>query len=320
MRELILEFPKQIEEGFEAGGSIKIQGKFNKILICGMGGSALAGEILKIFFREKKIKIKILIHRNYDLPEDIDKNTLIFTISYSGNTEETISALKEAIRKKCRVLGISSGGELEKVCKKFKIPFVKVREGLPPRMAIGVLFSAVLKVLINSKIVKDFSKEILSLERKLKPEILEKEGKKLAKKIKGGILRIYCPEEWEGLARIWKLNLDETAKIPAFFNLFPELNHGEIQSFESFKNFHAIFFFDKKSHPRILKREIITSEILKKKGVKVNFIFLNEKKVLEKIFSKILLAFWFSYYLAIFRKKNPFSTEIIAELKRKMKN
>jgi len=320
MREIVLDFPRQIRTGFEAAEDVKISGKFNKIIVCGMGGSALAGEILKIFLREERTKIPVLIHRNYNLPQAIDKKTLICTISYSGDTEETISALKEAKKRKFKILAISSGGKLEKISKKNKIPFILIKRGFVPRLAIGILFSSLLKVLINSKIIKDFSKEILSLEKKLKPRASEGEGKKLAKKLKRKILLIYCSEEWKGLARIWKLNFNETAKSPAFFNLFPELNHGEIQSFEDYgKFFDAVFFFDKKSHPRILKREKITSQILRKRGVGINFVFLNEKNVLEKIFSKILLSLWTSYYLAVFQKKEPLSVKTIEELKRKMR-
>jgi glucose/mannose-6-phosphate isomerase len=275
---------------------------------------------LKIFFREKRIKIPILIHRNYNLPEEIDKKTLIFAISYSGNTEETISSFKEALKRKYKILTITSGGKLLKLSQKFKIPVAKIEEGLPPRMAIGILFSALLKSLINSKIIKDFSKEFFTLEKKLKPELLEKKGKKLASKLKEKILLIYCPEEFEGLARIWKQNLNEAAKSPAFSNLFPELNHGEIQSFEdSGKFFHAIFFSDKKLNPRILKREKLTAQILKKRGVGIDFIFLNKKNILEKIFSNILLGFWVSFYLALLQKKDPLSIKVIEEFKRKMK-
>jgi glucose/mannose-6-phosphate isomerase len=320
MRKIILDFPKQFRLGLESAKDIEISGKFDKILVLGMGASALTGEVLKIFLKEKGEKIKVLIQRNYNLPAGIDKKTLISAISYSGQTEETISAFKEALKKKYKTLAISSNGELLKICQKFKIPFVKIEGGIVPRMAIGILFSCLVKVLMNSKLIKDFSKEILILEKKLKPKNLEKEGKKLAKKLKGKILLIYCPEELEGLARIWKLNLNETAKVPAFFNLFPELDHGEIQSFEDLgKFFEAIFFFDQKSDKRILKRERITAKILKKRGVGINFIYFKEKDILEKIFSKILLGFWLSFYLAILNKKDPLATKAIEELKEKMK-
>jgi glucose/mannose-6-phosphate isomerase len=320
MKKIILDFPKQFRLGIESAKDIEISGKFDKILILGMGGSALAGEVLKIFLKEKGEKIQVLIQRNYNLPTGIDKKTLISAISYSGQTEETISAFKKALKKKYKIFAITSGGKLLKICQKFNVPVVKIEGGIPPRMAIGILFSCLIKILINSKLIKDFSKEILVLEKKLNPETLEKEGKKLAKKLKGKILLIYSPEELEGLARIWKLNLNETAKVPAFFNLFPELNHGEIQSFEDFgKLFEAIFFFDPKSEKRILKREKITAEILEKRRVGIDFIYFKEKNILEKIFSKILLGFWLSFYLAILNKKDPLATKVIEELKERMK-
>jgi len=320
MRKIVLDFPEQFRIGFESARNIKISGKFNKILVCGMGGSALAGEILKIFLKERGAKIKVFIKRNYNLPDWIDKNTLISTVSYSGNTEETISCLKAAKAKKAKIFAISSGGKLQNLSKRYKIPIVLVKKGYPPRLAIGILFSAILKVLINSKIIKDFSREVILLEKKIKPKISEGKGKELAKKIKGRILLIYCPEELEGVARIWKQNFNETAKLPAFFNVFPELNHGEIQSFEDFgRFFEAIFFLDKKSNPRILKRERLTAQIFKGKGVGISFVPFNEKGVLERIFSKILLGLWTSYYLAIFQKKDPLSIETIEEFKRKMK-
>lgn len=320
MREIILSFPKQFEIGFKAAKEIKVLGDFKKLLICGMGGSALPGEVLKIWLKEKEIKLPVEIHRNYNLPFNVDKKTLTIIISYSGNTEETLSAFKKAGREKLKLVAITSGGNLLKICKRSKVPLVVVPKSYPPRLALGFLFSSLMRVLKNSKIIRDISREILSLESKIKLKKLEKEGKNLAKKLKQKIPLIYAPEKICVLAKIWKINFNETSKVPSFYNCFPELNHNEIAGFESLgKNFHIILFIDKSQNPKILKREILTAKILKEKAVKSSFVFLKGKEVLPKIFSNVILGNWVSYYLALEHKKDPLEEKLIAEFKKKMK-
>ena len=169
MKKIILEFPRQFGIGLKAAEKVKTKGNFNEIIVCGMGGSALPGDLLKVSAKELGMRLPVYIHRNYGLPYFADKNSLIICISYSGNTEETVSALKEAIKKNIQVLGISSGGELTNLCKRYRISIAIISKGYQPRMALGFQFASLIKILTNCKLVNNNLKAISSLEKDLKP-------------------------------------------------------------------------------------------------------------------------------------------------------
>jgi glucose/mannose-6-phosphate isomerase len=327
MREIILDFPKQFEVGFEAGQKIEfLKRKFENVIICGMGGSALPGSLLQLFARNLNFKFQnFFVHRDYNLPNFANKNSLIFAISYSGNTEETISAFKEAISKNLKVISISSGGKLKELSKKFKTQFIEIPSGLPPRMALGYLFSALFSALIKLKIVPDFKKEILALKEKLKPEKFEKEGQEIAQFLLYKIPLIYSSSSYRELARIWKINFNENSKVPAFFNYFPELNHNEMTGIgEANKNyrkiFRAIILKEKSDNPRNKKRMKILAEIFKERGIESKILNLKGKNIFEKVFSSILLSYFSSFYLAKLQNIDPVPVKLVEEFKQKMKN
>ncbi len=325
MRQIILQFPEQFKVGVEAVKEIKIRGKFKRIFICGMGGSSLPGEILKMYLEYAKINIPLTLHRNYSLPPWAEENDLAFAISYSGNTEETISAFEEALKRKLKLISITSGGRLAQISQENKVPLILIPGHLPPRMALGYLVGSLFKALINLKILPEITKEILKLETTLEPRKWEKEGKILAKKLKNKIPLIYSSAFNFPLAKIWKIKFNENSKVPAFANFFPELNHNEMVGFSEnqnlqfkIQNFHLLILKDTTDHPRILKRMDLTAKILRKRGLKVENIYLPKKEFFQKIFSNLLLADWASYYLALNYQIDPMPVKIVQEFKKLM--
>ncbi len=205
MRQIILAFPSQFSIGNESAKKIRKPGKFNKVIVCGMGGSALAADILRMTAKDLKVKVPLYVHRNYGLPYWANKNCLIVSVSYSGNTEETLSAFQEALKRKLPQVSITSGGKLSSISGRKKIPLAKIPPGLPPRMSLGLQFSALVTCLSNCKLL-DFDLKILSsLGKKLQPEKLEKKGRLLARKLKNKIPLIYASYQNKELARIWKI-------------------------------------------------------------------------------------------------------------------
>ena len=155
-------FPEQIEESEEIVNSTNLPSlfKIDNIVISGMGGSAIYGNILQELFRDR-IDITIYVNRQYDLPKWANKNTLVISQSYSGNTEETLSAFKHACQKHCKIIAISSGGKLEEFCEKREIPFIKIPSGIQPRAATGyILFSAIYALRKTGAVSHDISSEI----------------------------------------------------------------------------------------------------------------------------------------------------------------
>ena len=268
-----------------------------------------------------KPNIPVSIHRDYNIPTEANEASLLVFCSYSGNTEEPISGLYEAISKNLKITCIASGGEIEKLCKKNNLPFVKIPSGIQPRAATGYMFSALLKVLANSGATKDISAEILETSIKLEEinSLSEKEGKNLAKKIGKRIPIIYASDEFKALARIWKIKFNENSKIPAFHNYFPELNHNEMVGYtKKSKSFFVIILRSKNDHPKILKRMELTADIIKKSGAEVEFIEIKEGSKSFKIFSSLLLGDWTSYYLALENKTDPTPVELVESFKKLM--
>jgi len=322
-----LDFPKQFRAGIEAAKEANFIRKISaeNIIICAMGGSALPGNILKAVNKSLKLtKLPIFIHRDYGLPGETSKKSLVVCISYSGNTEETLSAFKEAKKRKIKIVVIASGGKLIDIAKKNKIPFIKVPSGIQPRCALGYQFSALAKTLSRMGLIKNIAKELLILEKDLQPKKIETKGRNIANDLTKSIPLVYSSEDFSFLAKIWKIKFNENSKVPSFFNFFPELNHNEIVGMaetrirEAKRLFKVIILRDKNGDKRILKRVKVTSEILKNKGIKIIFVNIQGKGFLEKIFSNILLGDWISYYLALSQKINPGPVKTVEDFKRRL--
>lgn len=321
MHQVILDFPKQFEKALEWSRGVKVEGEINKIIITGIGGSTLPGDLIKTYL--EGFEIPIYVNRDYCLPRPVNEKTLVFVVSFSGNTEEPLYAYPDAKANKTKIVIVTSDGKLEKIAKQDNIPLVKLIKEFPtfqPRSATGYMFAAVINVLINSEIVSERQREeIETLGKKLKAFDFENQGKDLAKKLKGKTPLIYASNKFKTLARIWKIKFNENSKIQAFWNYFPELNHNEMVGFTNPQGkFHIIILKDKDDHPRIKKRMAITADLLKDKGAEVITLDLVGENILTKIFSSLLLADWTSYYLALEYGVDPTPVKMVEDFKERM--
>ncbi|MDD5551912.1 MAG: bifunctional phosphoglucose/phosphomannose isomerase [Candidatus Pacebacteria bacterium] len=329
MRRVILDFPKQFRVGLDAVKKTVVNRKLkniSNIIICAMGGSALPGNVLKSANANLRFtKLPIFIHRDYGLPSEAKKESLIICISYSGDTEETISAFREARKRNLKMAVITSGGKILNLAKRNNIPLAIVPFGIQPRCALGYQFASLAKILSNFGAIKSIDRQLLAMEKSLKPERIEQSGKKIAKKLKNSIPVIYSSGSFSSLAKIWKIKFNENSKIPSFFNFFPELNHnemvgiGETKLKEAKKILKIIIIRDKNEDRNILKRMSVMANILKEKKFDIFFIDVKEKGFFEKFFSNILLGDWVSYYLALFQKIDPNPVLLVEEFKKKIK-
>ena len=324
MRQIILDFSKQFQVGVRAAQNVYLKSAIKRpenIIICGMGGSALPGDILAV------IKEDIFVHKSYGLPAQAGNKSLIICISYSGNTEETLSAFSETVSRKLPAIAITSGGKLAELCQRNKVPLAIIPPPfIPPRLALGTQFAALLQILINHNLLPEsYTKEILKIGKNLSPKSLENQGKRLSKKIFEKIPIIYTSKRFRKIGLIWKNSLNETAKILAIFNYFPELSHNETVCFWkinerqiSNKKLLVLILRDRQDHSRILTQMKISKDIINKEGVNVEFIDIKGKTVLEKIFSTAILGFWTSYYLALLYNTDPTPVKTIDELKQRL--
>ncbi|HOE90692.1 MAG TPA: bifunctional phosphoglucose/phosphomannose isomerase [Candidatus Cloacimonadota bacterium] len=295
----------------------------NKIIIAGMGGSAIAGDIIQALYG-KHIDIRVV--KDYSL-SGCDEDTLFIACSYSGNTEETISCLNKAVEAKAKVWGITTGG-LVKACLSSNYPLIELRPGFPPRAAIAYLFFSIIKVLEIQGIVEDQSNNVKSVISSLmtkagaltdKIPTMLNFAKSSAVTINGKIPLIYAANPMLApVAYRWKCQINENAKYPAFYHTFPEMNHNEIEAWENTKlNQHFMpiilkFFSEDEVYE---KRLTAFKKLLTKQGIEYLEFFADGDNSMVRLFSLIYLGDMISYYLAIINDTNPTSIKFIDFLK-----
>lgn len=333
MRDLILNFPKQAEEAIVIGNSSAIKlntKKIQNIIITGMGGSAIGGDLLRAYMADK-CDIPVSVNRHYYFPDYVGRNSLVIVSSYSGNTEETISAYNDAIKRKATIFCITSGGEAERIAKKHKHPYIKIPGGLPPRAALGYSFFPTLIALSKLGFIKDQKKEIkesLGLLKTLSArysdhESTENRALNLAKRLHGKLPFIYSgADKFDTVNTRWRGQINENAKTLAFGHVFPELNHNEIVGWEVqkdlMKNIHVVILRDKDDYKRIKLRMDVTKEIISNLADGITEVHTEGKSLLARTFSLLYLADWLSFYLAMLNGVDPSPVKKIDFLKEEL--
>jgi len=322
----------KLAEEFEFPSNIKVgrhtieYGVPSKVLLVGMGGSSIGGEIFREWIKDK-LEVPIHIHSDYGLPTDIDKNTLIIAISYSGNTEETISAFIKAVKVGCMAVALTSGGILKKLAEKLKVPYVEVPKGLLSRAALPYLFFPLPIILeklgldINIKEeIKETLKVLDKIEKENNPEVpLNKNpSKKIARELLGFIPVVYGFRYFHPIAQRMKMQFNENSKVPSFYNVIPQLNHDEISGWEEnplSKFFKLIFIRSSDEPPEIKCRIEVTKDVLSNRVGGVLEIHAEGDSILAKMFSVIYVGDLVSIYLAMLRGVNPDVVPLVSRVK-----
>ncbi len=317
MKKMILDFPKQIQEGQKIVENIKINQTFKSIVVSGMGGSAWPAEILNDWL---DIKIPFYVNKTYNLPSLINSDSLAIFASYSGNTEECLSSLKEALDKKIFSIAVTSGGKLQKISFKENIPCLTIPSGLVPRMATGYFLVILFFILLKTSAVKDKSLELLKAAKKINPIQYIKESKIIAQNSKNKIPIIYTSQKLQSLGYAWKIKFNETSKTPSFNHCLPELNHNELEGMAASNQFPFYFIFlkDPDDDLKINKRVDITAKILKEKNQSIKIIELEGETLIEKFLFGLVLSDWVTYHLALEYNVDPLTVKTIEEFKRQI--
>jgi glucose/mannose-6-phosphate isomerase len=311
--QVIRDFPKQCREALNLPQGISVSEDVSNIIVTGMGGSAMGGDLLKIYM--KNTNIPVYVNRDYKVPNFVNENSLVFAVSYSGNTEETLSAFNDAKEKNAKIIGITSGGKLADECEKV----VKIPSGLQPRAALGYLFFPMLGILHNTNLVRVKNDELNEMIGILKQtDKFNDIGEELSKKLKDKIPIIYASEALGSIAMRWKTQINENAKMPAFYNVFSEMNHNEIAGYKGMdRKFAVVMIRDKHDNERIKKRMDVCKEIMEVYA-DVEEIHTEGESLLARMFSAIYLGDFVSYYLAMWNRSDPGPVEIIEDMKKKL--
>ncbi len=337
MLDILFYLPQQCKEAAGIAGNFKIPSDykdkgFSNIFFTGLGGSAIGADIVKTYL-SKELNVPVLVNRNYDVPGFINKNTLAFVCSYSGDTEETLSAYKQIKAKNARIIVITSGGKLENLSIKDKTPCIIIPKGIPPRTAIGYMSIIPLVVLSNMGFIKkndsDLTETISTL-KKIKEEILSPNiqapkniAKEIASKIYDRFVIIYGAEDFlGGVVTRWRQELEENSKILSLGAVLPEMNHNEITGWEDIRhisrNFAVIILRDKDEHPRVSRRIDISKELIKRKTECVIEVESIGKSLLARTFSLIYIGTFVSFYLAILNDVDPTPVNNVTYLKKEL--
>ncbi|MDD4334233.1 MAG: bifunctional phosphoglucose/phosphomannose isomerase [Desulfotomaculaceae bacterium] len=300
----------------------------SNIVVTGLGGSAIGGDLLRVYTADK-IPVPVTVNRDYFLPKFVGPDTLVFAVSYSGNTEETLSAYEEARAGGASVMAITTGGKLAAMALRDGVPLAKIPTGCAPRAATGYLFIPTLGILQRLGLLPDLTGEIndmasyiKELHKKIGPESPREENvsKQVAHKLYKKI-----PVIWgttgitEVVAQRWKGQINENAKAPAYWNVFPELNHNEIVGFEYpreiLNNIHVIILRDERDHLRVQKRIEITKGIIGNVVDGFTEVWASGDGDLAKLFSLIYTGDYASLYLAALYGTDPGPVKTIDYLK-----
>ena len=332
---LLLDFPEQCKAAKEIGSSAKIlfeKRDFNKIIFAGLGGSAIGADLVRSYLYFES-KLPITVYREYELPASADSSSLIFIASYSGNTEETLSAYEIAKQRGASIIAISCGGKLKEWALRDKITFIGIPQGIPPRCALGHMSIIPLCVLGRLGLALEHSSAInqaISVLEDLKknslnPKVGQKDNpsKALAAAFFNKIPVIYAGSaHFDVTATRLRCQLNENSKAIASSHLFPEMNHNEIVGWQNprklFKGLVVLMLRDKGMHARVSLRMDITREILKKQGVESIEFWSRGEGLLSRILSLIYIGDLASFYLAILYGIDPTPVERVTYLKNEL--
>jgi glucose/mannose-6-phosphate isomerase len=319
-------FPEQCEEAIRIGEEFSKGLKLKKplsVCVCGMGGSAISGDILRTWLMDHDIRV----FRSSDLPGYVGADSLVFVVSYSGNTEETFAAFRQAVRRKCKIIGITSGGKLEKECREEKIPFIKIPGGMRPRAAIAYLLFPMIVVLKKIRFIREEAdleraiKNLKEIRDELTPDVKtgENTSKRIAVKLRGKIPLVYGSGKFEGVALRAKAQFNENSKTHSFSEILPEMNHNGIMGWEAPRDLTdrlaVIMIRDKGESEDMRKRIEFTEDVVKNAGGSVTEIHSIFRSDLSRILSVMYTLDFASIYLGILHRKDPSDTGLITDLK-----
>lgn len=317
--------PKHLTEGLRRGRMSGLP-RFSprEVLICGMGGSAIGGDLLAEWMSGSS-DIRCSVCRSYTLPPHFGKDSLVIVASYSGNTEETLSMFEEARKRRAKIVCISSGGQLAEMSEKFGVPFARLPGGLVPRSTVGYMFGAMLGILERSGLAepdKQLEETVRILGKAVsycKPSVStgDNPAKVLAHELQPYVPVIIGYGMTRPVAKRWANQLNENGKLMAFGSELPEMDHNEIVGWMKdarSRGFAAVFLDDVKSSPSVAKRVKATKDMIGK----VAPVYSSEAfglSPMARMFSLVIVGDYVSAYSGIIRNYDPSSTEPIEELK-----
>jgi glucose/mannose-6-phosphate isomerase len=320
MKELVANFSKQLQEALEIAQKAKISShkRIDNILITGLGGSGIGGtNVAELTI--KTSTVPVVISKDYFIPAFVNENTLVIVCSYSGNTEETISAMQLAMQKKAQFVCITSGGKIKEIAEQNNFDLIVIPGGFPPRSCIGYSLVQLLHVFEAKQIANlNYKKEVEAAIKLLdeKEETIIQKAKAFAEKLHNKIPVIYSLGNTEGLAVRFRQQINENSKMLCWHHVIPEMNHNELVGWAGGnKNLAVCVLRTSFDYERNIKRLEINKEIFSKHTDTVFEIFAEGGSLLVQSLYLIHLTDWVSCYLADLKNVDPTEVKVIDFLK-----
>ncbi|OAN64124.1 bifunctional phosphoglucose/phosphomannose isomerase [Balneola sp. EhC07] len=331
MWDLISNFPKHWKEVMKLTEDVELnidRSRIKNICFAGMGGSAIGADLIRAYSL-KSCPYPVQVNRHYEIPNYIDESTLFIACSFSGNTEETLSALNSAMAKGAQIIGVTSGGELKKQAIEHEFDYIQIPGGMPPRAALAYSFVPLFRIfqtleyLDESDSVLDDTYNLLSDGVSKFIDIDDNDALALARELNESLPIIYSDALlMEPVNLRWRGQIEENSKMIAFGNLIPEMNHNEIVGWEHIAHLAGrltvVMLKDRDDNPRVTKRMEIVKELVMDQALSVIEISTIGNSRLERMFSLVQLADWVSMYLALLNEIDPTPIAKIDILKSKL--
>lgn len=323
MLKLIYQLPEQLDRAVTLGKECPLLKKdeVKNVVIAGMGGSAIGGDVVRVVVNEEQA-LPVTVWRDYQLPSTVGKKTILFLISYSGNTEETLTAYEEGRRRRAQIFVLTSGGKIAEMAKGDHFPLIMVPPGMPPRTAIGYMSIPILMLLSRLKLCRDYTPEVGETRRLLRRgmEVLRRRANSLSRLILNRLPIIYSTARLLDVAAYrWQCQLNENAKTLCHIGQLPEQSHNEIMGFGApeFLNrkLYPVVLVDKNSHPRSLLRFQEMRRLVGKNWAGLSIVKTSGSSPLARIFSAVVMGDLVSVALARRRGVDPIGIPRIDELK-----
>ena len=322
MLKFLLQLHRQVEEALRIGKDFAAARKkpaFDKILFCGMGGSAISGDIIRCLALSSG-RYPFTVMRSAEIPKWVDRKTLVIISSYSGNTREALTFFSKA-RPRCpHFLIVTSGGHLAVQAKRMRLPTMTVPAGFPPRCAVGYLTFSLLPVLKKWGILFYSDADIRETQNLMK-KYPRKQADVIAGKLAGRAVHFYgLSGSMEPVLLRWRAQLAENSKMLASHHVIPETFHNEIEGWHGpaslIHKSTAVFFADRDEPAWILRKRKVAGRLISKRGGRVMEIKSCGRSPLARIFSLIVLADWVSFELAQRCRVNPLAIPNIDTIKK----
>ena len=322
MDQLIARFTEQLQEALAIGSAANLSAHtedINKVFVAGLGGSGIGADFVSSIIR-KEAKVPYLVSKGYDIPAYVDRHTLAIASSYSGNTEETLSAFKQLEKTGAKLLVISSGGKLISIAKKKGYDYIEVPSSWPsPRACLG--YSLVIQLAALEKLGIISGKSLTSLKKTIKlleteEKSIKKEAKKVAKKLHERIPIIYCEDRIEPVAVRLRQQINENSKALCWHHVIPEMNHNELVGWKDKNDQYAVLYLrNKDDYKRNAIRMDINQKIIKKYTKNIIEVYSKGTDLVQRMMYLVHLGDWISWYLSELRGQDAIEVNVIDFLK-----